>query len=420
MNKKRLYDLAVSFFGLFAARGFALLSSILIARVAGAETFGEYSLFITIFVIASEVPNAIDTTFIRFSNSLNRSSSIEVYQSLAFLLKFMYASILVLGGVFFSSFISTYVFNKPEASDFVYLSLLSAAFMSVHNLIVGAYQQKKDFVRVAFIRPALGFVVFISVLYLVINGDVISIDVLAYLYLYVAVFLSIITLIYLYPKIKGFIRLSLYQIKSFSRLASLLLLSSVLTLVSNRMDLFFLASYLDFESVGYYGAAVRVSIIVALITAAMTTVYVPRATAATESRSSFDKYMKTIILYSVIQTLLALLIVLNMDAVILLLFGEDYSSINLISSILVAQVLFEAYARGFQALIQCGPHPRFIVYSSVLRLFLSVVFLLYLVPEYGVVGGAISVALTSFIVAIVLIYIALRDCKPAQERFDSA
>lgn len=418
MNHKRLFDLAVSFVGLFAARGFALLTSILVARVAGAETFGEYSLFITIFVIASEVPNAIDTTFIRFANSLHRSKAVEIYQSLAFLLKIFYCMALILIGQFFSSYISTYVFNKPEASSFVYLSLLAASFMCVHNLVVGWYQQKKDFVRVAFLRPVLGMIVFAGVFYYVLNGSVITISDLAYLYLYAAVFLAVITLIFLYPKINGFIISSLEYLKSFSRLAALLLMSSILTLVSNRMDVFFLTSYLDFEAVGHYGAAVRISIIVALITAAMTTVYVPKATEATENRNSFDKYMKTIMLYSVIQTLLALVIVVNIETIIQLLFGVDYSSINIVASILILQVLFEAYARGFQALIQCGPHPRHIVYSSVIRLLLSVVFLLYFVPEYGVIGGAISVASTSFLVSIVMIYIALRDCKPAKERFN--
>ena len=414
MAVKQLIDLGITLFGLVSARAFALFSSIIIARISGASTFGEYSLFVTIFVIASEVPNAIDTTFIRFSNSKLHNHPVALYQSIAIIIKLGYALTISLFGWFLAPVISEYAFNKPDSAGLVYWSLVAAAFMCVHTLLVGSYQQRKQFTHVALIRPIAGLGVFLVLGYFALNNHEINIINISQIYLYVTAPLALMSLGILIPKVKSYFTESVHHIRVFLKVALLLVVSSVITLVSNRMDIFFLTSHLDFNSVGQYGAAIRVSVIVALITAAMTTIYVPKASAATQVREAFNKYIQMMLTYSAIQTMLALLIIWQIDFIVDVIFGDDYKGIELIATILIVQVLFEAYSRGFQALIQCGPHPKYIVVSSVLRLILSVVLLALLIPSYGATGGAIAVAATSGVIGLILMYFALRDCKPAK------
>ena len=412
MLRKQIIDLSVTVFGLVSARAFALLSSILIARVSGASTFGEYSFFITVFVILSEVPNAIDTTFIRFSNSLEKPDLIETYQLIAIITKLAYAFLITTIGWLGASFIANDILNKPETVSMIQWCVLAASFMSVHTLLIGRFQQKKQFHYVALARPVLSMFVFFVLVYFAWSGTILNIENISKIYIYVAAPLAFLTLLVLIPKTKNKFNESLGLIKPFLNVALILISSSMVGLVANRLDIFVMTSTMTFSEVGLYGVAIRISILVALITAAMTTIYVPKASAATQSYEAYTKYLHMIFNYSLMQTILAAIIIWQIELIVALLFGEEYEGVEAVAIILIVQVLFEAYARGFQALAQCGPRPSMVFYSAIIRLILSALLLVYLIPIYGVKGGAIAVATTSGIVGLFIVIMALKDCKP--------
>lgn len=411
---RQFVDLGVSLFGIVSARAFALLSSVLIARLAGAQTFGEYSLFITIYVIATEVPNAIDVTFIRFSNSSTNDKPVGLYQSIALNVKLLYAVAIGLFAYFFSSFIAEYVFHKPSSSELVFWSLVSAAFISIHMSLLARFQQQKNYYMLSLVRPVSNLVIFISLLAISVYGISISSEIINKIYIYVSVPLAFLTLFVLIPDVYKYYGKMLGYITEFSRVASILLLSSVVTLIANRMDVFFITSYLDFESLGYYSVAVRLSIIVAIITAAMSTVYVPRASEAIGNEHEYNKYIKTMFGYSMLQTLFAFVIIWNIDQIIVAIFGIEYADVRDISIVLIFQVLVEAYARGFQALVQVGPKPKLFLLVSFFRLFLIVILLSYTLPKWGVEGAAVSVFVAALMSGLLIFYLAMRDCRPVK------
>lgn len=415
MVQKKLLDLGVTLFGLVASRAFALITSILIARIAGATTFGEYSLFMTIFVIASEIPNAIETTFIRFANSAAQHHPVQIYQSITIIVKICYALIICISGWVLAPFIANTVFNKPEVTDIVHGSMLAASFMCVHTLLVGSYQQRKQFLKVALLRPVPGFGVLLALGCVALYSGTITSEKITRIYLYITIPLAFATLIILWQVVKDYFNESFKYVWPFLRVALLLMVSTLITLVSNRMDIFFLASYLDIEAVGQYGAAIRISVIVALITAASSTIYLPKASEATRERTVFNEYINLMLIYGAIQTVVALAIISNINLVVGTIFGNEYAGIEMIAIVLIVQVLFEAYSRGFQALIQCGPHPEYIVGTSILRLVVSTSLLYFLLPKYGTIGGAISVATTTGVIGLFLVYFALRDCMPVKD-----
>ena len=412
MVKKQFFDLGITLFGLVAARGFALLSSILIARFSGASTFGEYSFFISIFIILSEIPNAIDTTFIRFSNKIEKNDSIKAYQLISIIVKVSYALFISIVGWFGGPFIAGSVFNKPEVSNVVQWCVLAASSMCLHTLIIGSFQQKKQFKFVSIIRPIVNMFVFIILVYCVFNNYEINSDVISSIYIYVTVPLAFLSLVILIPKTISELNKVPGLIKRFLSVASILILSSAVGLLANRLDIFVMTSSMTFDEVGQYGAAIRVSILVALVTAAMTTIYVPKASAAAQNHDAFVKYLNMVFNYSLLQTVLAVVIIWQIDLIVEFLFGVEYKGIETVAIVLIFQVLFEAYSRGFQALIQCGPRPSIVFYAAIMKLVLSASLLLYLIPLYGVIGGAMAVAGASGIIGLYMVLMALRDCKP--------
>lgn len=412
MLKKQIADLGVSLFGLAAARVFSLLSSVLIARVAGAATFGEYSFFISVFVLLSEVPNAIDTTFIRFSNYKNEIELTESYQLISIIIKLLYVFFIIFISFFLGEALAVNVFNKPGIEGMLKGSMLAASFMCLHTLIISSYQQKHKFKHVSFIRPVSGMFIFIVFVYIEFNDLSFSGDRISNVYIYVTALLACISLIILIPKTIYRYRESIGLMYGFIKVASVLVLSSIVGLIASRLDVFVMTSSMTFEEIGQYGVAIRMSILVSLITAAMTTIYVPKASAASKNYKEFISYLYMMLTYSVVQTILALIIIYKLDFLLFFIFGSEYIDVKGVAVILIVQVLFEAYSRGFQALIQCGPKPHVIFYGAVIRLILSAMLLIYLIPLYGVIGGAISVAITSGVVALLIMWVAIKDCTP--------
>lgn len=414
MTSKQLLDLFITLFGVVAARLFALLSSIIIARVAGASTFGEYSIFVTIFVIASEVPNAIEATFIRFANTHNTKNSISIYQSAAVIIKVCYAIAIWITGSAISSLIAEHALNKTNITPLVHLSLLAASFMCIYNLIIGKHQQRKHFITVSFLRPIPGLIILLVLSYTAISGKITS-EIISHIYIYTTIPLALASLIILFPTVKESFFESLNYIGPFIKIALFLTGSTLITIISNRLDIFFLTSFLEFESVGQYSAAIRISVIVALITAAASTIYLPKASEAVAHRKAFVNYIRLMITYATIQTLIAIAVIFNVEFIVREIFGNEFIGIESISTVLIIQVLFEAYSRGFQALIQCGPHPQYTFGISIFRLLVSTTLLMTIIPMHGALGGAIAVALTSGLTGLLLIYFALKDCTPPKE-----
>lgn len=411
---QRLKDLFVTLTGLVAARSFALITSIIVARIAGAETFGEFTLFVTLFVIVSEVPNSIDTTFIRFSNSSGESGSIGSFQTLAIFFKLIYFMLISIFALFFSETIAGILFNKSEVSEIVKWSFILGAILSVHTLLVGTLQQKKRFDMISLVRPIYGGLILFLVLVSIYLEKTITIDLILYIYFMVLAPLAIISLIVLIPRTIPYFSESIAYYKKFAKVSFFLVFSSLIILVSNRLDIFFITSYMDMSGVGLYGAAIRLSVIVAIVTAAMSTIYIPKAAEAVYDKNLFNEYIKLMLLYGFIQTIIAVVIILNVDHIVVALFGSDYSGIRVISIILIVQVLFEAYSRGFQALVQCGPRPSVFMKISILRLGLSALFLTILTPLYGVTGAALGVMATSIILAFIVAHFAIHDSKRVQ------
>jgi hypothetical protein len=93
--KARSVDMVIVVSGIGVVKIFAFLTAILVARFAGAATFGEYSLFMTVFVLVSEMPTALDVAFIRQVDVPGKQSADTESVVLLFISKSVFCDIFV-------------------------------------------------------------------------------------------------------------------------------------------------------------------------------------------------------------------------------------------------------------------------------------------------------------------------------------
>jgi O-antigen/teichoic acid export membrane protein len=174
----------------------------------------------------------------------------------------------------------------------------------------------------------------------------------------------------------------------------------MLSLVANRLDVFFITGHLSIDELGYYGAALRLMTFVSLITSVTTTILTPKAPLAWADKTARSSYFLQATFYFVVQAFAALCLFVLMDLVVSALFGQQYTSVGRAADVLLLQVLFAALGLPFQLLIQCSTRPQYMVFINILRLVVGVLVLSALVPAYGVVGAAVGVTATSLLLLI--------------------
>jgi O-antigen/teichoic acid export membrane protein len=173
------------------------------------------------------------------------------------------------------------------------------------------------------------------------------------------------------------------------RFASFLFLSSMISLIGGKLDLWLIGNYLDVAQVGVYSAAGRLSLPLAIVLAAFNTVLLPRAASATTLAATRSL---------AIRTLKASLLLAGAGAIysffgpviIPLIFGHTFQS-----SVLIARLLClgQCIAILFCPVGLIGYNlglVRLYWITNLLQLGATVATLLILLPRLGAVAGALA------------------------------
>lgn len=397
--------------GVVLVKILAFTLSALIARVSGAETFGEYTLFITLFILFSEIPVAIDTTYIRAvaRRELLVGASAEVALSAALLIKFAYVLAVTVVAIVFGNLIAAGIFGKPDSYDVVVFSMISGSVYSLFNTLIAFYQQRERFFLVSMYRPVLYVVLLIVLSLLVGYFGVLDIRHIMQSYLLVVLLMAFLVVVwFVVNREVVFVHAVYNEVKSFVAVSSVLIFSSTIALLSGRLDVMFLTAQIDFEQLGLYGVALRMSVLAGFVTVVISTILMPRASKVRGDTARLVSYIKLATLYLGLQALVVTFVVVFAEAFVTILFGDSYIDAVPVVILLVLQVFLSSCGIPFQALIQTGDKPYLMLLISVVRMVLSIVLLVFLVPEFGLVGAGMSVLITSGVMSGVLFIISMR------------
>ena len=411
--RARTVDMVIVASGIGVVRILAFATAVLVARFAGAETFGEYSLFATVFVFVSEVPSAFDTVFIRHANSPDAKTTESESVVLLLLAKILFALLLCLMGAVICDFAAQYFLGKAAAAPILFYGIISGATYSISSTLISLYQKRRQFIGMSLLRVIPNLSLATVTASSVAAGLAITVHVMEYIYLAVSIFLASGTLMLLARQLWQRYHAAVKSLPEFYRIGWTLIASNALINLTNRLDIFFLTPFLSFHDLGIYGAAVRYSAIAGIATGTITTILLPKAPLALIDRSRFDKYVLEGIGYAIVQSILVAILILFIDMLVPVIFGDVYRSGKQLAILLLVQVLVVAYGVPFQALLQCGKSVSMVLYLSITRMLLAVLLLKSLVPSYGAMGGAVAMVGVAGMLTVAMAILSLKQLRPA-------
>lgn len=387
--------------GLVLTRGAALLLSVLIARASGASTFGEFTLFVTVFTLVSEIGSSLDVTYLRQFGCSHEVQSQWSGRTLHLAAKLVYASGAVLVVWLASEWVAAVTFSKPDSASLLVLAALSGGLVAVFSCAIAWCQGSRRFGRVALLQPVFNVTVLVVVAILIVRGWTITQADLARVYVGTSAILATAVALGLVMKRKdasgpviGWVR--------FARTGAVLLGSSALILASTRLDVLMLPRFVEYEAIGHYGAALRIALLLGLVQAATTTLIMPSAVDVAGDRAKMRRYMTASALFVLAQAATALVLILLRGPTISIAFGSEYAAIGPLVVLLVLQSLLSSAMIPLQALIQCGARPQAMLVIAGGRLVVSMLLLANLIPKYGVMGAGIAMLATSVVILIAM------------------
>jgi O-antigen/teichoic acid export membrane protein len=394
---------AVVAVGLIMARLFSFGTSATIARTAGPECFGQYTLFTTFFVMAAGIALAFDNTFIRFTiRHTDSEREAGTFLILNVAAKAVFGAGCFVIGPFLANWISTHVLNRPEGAHVLAGAFFAAGVVPLFDTVIASYQSRKRFVMFGMLTPIFNGLIFFGMLVLSFTTNLISIETITVAYLSVALLLAIVAIVWMKKRI-SIDRVSIRRHgQDFFKVCSILASSKLINLIGNRLDVIILASTLTLVELGNYGVAIRLSVVVSLITAVMRTILMPRAAASVEDPSRLRRYLQLAGLYTCLQATTALIFALFAGSAIEWLFGPEYTNAVGPAVVLLVNAVVMGVVCALQALVQCGKRPSILVGLSIAKILASWGLLSVLIPRYGTIGAAAAMTCVQVIIVVIL------------------
>ncbi len=393
--------------GLAIMRLSTLLVSIIVARNTDQTTFGQFTLFITLFVLGMEVPIVFDSTYIRFSNNPAHSQDSDTYWVLS-----LASKILALISALLIVSVALPMLSYDSVTERIIFSGIGAGLLfCIYNSLASRCQQRKEFTEYSKIKPLAHLALLAIIYFYSLYIPKISISGVLNSYLLVGVVCSIFTILIISIRVNFKIDALYRAIRPYYGVAIFLLLSSLISKTTAKMDVFILNNYLTYEQLSDYGIALRVSLVVSVITGISSVLLYPRAPEICKDKDKLKNYFGLFLVGAIPQTFIALCLLLFTDNAIQLLFGANYNSSTsvTISRIMIITVLLTSYIVPFQALVQFGSHPRRLVYITAIKSIIAISLMLLAVPVYGVFGAAYVLLFVSCISLCAFAYFALLE-----------
>lgn len=400
IRKSTLHNYFFSITGIVFNRGVAFLNSVVIARLLGPASFGEFALFQIVMILTWQITQAFDTTYVRYAKVAKDVKEKEELLNSSLFLKLCYAAIVILLSQPLSIFLAQYAFTKPEIAHSLLLALLAGSFLSLMQSLASYFQAMERFFVFSLINSIFSVAIFLVTIILFILQGELNLDILLQLILMIALLIGAGCLVFLIKKSGNPLRPNAASLKKTFSLSKWILGVSVVFFVFQRIDTMFLSRVLQMESIGIYFAATQIVMFIGLVSGPLSNVFLPMASTALQSKDSLKLYWKeSMVAIVAVESFIILLIVLS-PFILKIAYGEAYLiGAPALRILLLGWIFWIAY-QPFSFLFYTLEDSRTRFILETMKLLLAFIFLYILVPKFGMVGAALSIAAAFFLNAI--------------------
>ena len=396
---------------LLRASGIVLmfLLSLFLTNSFSAEIVGQYD-FVRSFLMILSGASLLGTNqaIIYYSGILTSKKSFGSIKSIYFKMNFLiliacailYAPLLVI-----DKEVINQIFNKQGAYELVSLSLQGLVFYSITMLNIDTIRALKHTLISEGFRNIFRytpFFIFSIILYIIETPEDL---VLWFIYSFVVIFVISTAVVYFFLFNKNFPKSAAHNFSSTEilRASYPMALSAISYFLMQSTDVLFISAYDTFESVAYYSIAVKLATVTALALISVNIVIAPKIASIYNDKNFYQLklILKKATRMNVVISLPIIIILLFFSEYVLSTFGSNYIlAKNALWILLIAQFFNSITGPSALYLNMTGRQKKLNV-ILVISLLINVVLNIILVPDFGMLGAAISTT-TSFVISKIL------------------
>jgi O-antigen/teichoic acid export membrane protein len=384
------------------ARALSFVATVLLARMLAPSRFGEFTVYFTVLIAFSTATEFVDQTFVRFANVPDiadrrpfLAGAVRVkIGALALLVALAYPIALVLAHG---------VFGDPGFVTPVTLAILGGAGFGLVTFRAATYVARERYGASVTVTAALYAFLAVEVTIPFLAGWTLSLRTVYALYTGTCAALGVVALLQVVKATRPLHvpRAVRGRLWAFLRWV---LPNNVLYVAFQRLDVILLVRYVDSRHIGYYGAAIRLTMVLSLLISSLSGFVLPRVARTRSSRDALHGFLREAALLSGVLAAAAVTGWLLAPTVIVHLLGPSYEQAIGIVRVLLLGLVCTAFAAPLTQLLLARDQPRHLLGQGIVKLVSIAGLTILLASRYGVIGAAWAATVTE---AVALLYVAL-------------
>lgn len=406
----------IVFIGMIFSCGFNFLAKIILAKSFGPESYGMLNMALAVMVISSNISTAgINMGISRYVSVLqSKNEDIKLKKIIGAGNIFIVVAGLFMAFLIFT--IAPWISVKLSRSDNLTILIRYCAFIMPFGAFLsyahGVLRGFKDMVGIAVSNDIVNWIFIISGIGItIIYGG--EIDNIPLVYLVSSLAVIVVTMYYLSKHIE----LScLFSSLPFSPMGRTLLgfswplsLSMLTTMLRQRADILIIGYFLVASQVGLYSAALPIAYLPTVLLSGVNRILMPVASQMVGCREVEDGLQfvySTVVRWCLIITLpVYFFIIIHSKFILLILFGNEYLGATTTLVILSIGSLFNVASGSFGEYFQAYGKTKFTLWVSILGAVSNLILMYFLIPIFGINGGAFSVTFSLIIMCVFGVYL---------------
>lgn len=414
VNTKLFKNYTVVLLGTGVGRALSFFISVILARLLDKEGFGLYSLFFTVMILAWQLPQVIDSTYVRYAKAEASTDKID-YLRTSFFIKGILVLSLLISAYPLSYLLAHHIFNKPDSVFFLTAAIVVGALLSLFSTLAAIYQAEESFIKFSLINILFYLGVVLTFCIYIICRFNLTVSVAVWINTIMASIAGILGIGLVYKRIKYITPVHMGLFFNMFHFTKWLLAANLAYILAQRIDILVLAKYVGYDTLGVYAVAVRIAMIAALFTASVSIVLLPRGSQALKSPQHMRAYIKeSFIMIFILSFIIGIIIAIS-PFLIKVLFGTRYLGALLLTRILLIVPIFTVLYTPFSYLFYAENKSKKIFELGLVILIAAISALIFSVPRYGSLGAAASIVFSSFCGFIFIFFRTFSTIKKTYE-----
>jgi O-antigen/teichoic acid export membrane protein len=371
--------------------GFVFLFHVVIARTVGVKGSGIYFLALTIIIISVVVSKlGTDNVIVKFyaaakangENAIARGIH-RVVSSAVITASLIVTSILYAGAGFLSEY-----FNIPELENVI--RVMCPAVPLIALMTVNAQTLQAEHRGALSVYLLSGAIPTVSLIFLLAAGFIeLSVINVAFIYVLACLIVALLSH-WLWFDLRDNVEPVYSKLKQLFYSAANLYGFAVVVTISSWLGVLMLAYFGNDYEVGLFSVANRVSMLGSLMLIAVNAVFAPKLSVAYAKKNigSLRELCKTSARLAGIAAVFPTCLFIFASEEILMVFGQEFLPASSALIVLVLGQFVNSLTGPVALVLMMSENEKKVFTIALMSLFLGVLFSIYFVPEYGLIGAA--------------------------------